>query len=125
MRCLVHEISSGNHSVNGIFIVSLSTRRISHDFFRVWCESPTLSELISVSNGRIDFKIVLNQSYGFILPGKNCFGTVSSPQDADKKFAKKNWTLFPKFPTTSLQRRVFYNSITRNGRPNESDMYHR
>ena len=93
---------SENHPVNGIFTVS--TRWISHNFFRIWCESPTLSELISVSSGRIDFKIVLNQSYGCILPGKNCFGTVPSPQDVDKKFGKKSWTLFPKSPTTSLQR---------------------
>ena len=105
MRLLVHEISSKNHPVNGIFTVS--TRWISHNFFRIWCESPTLSELISVSSGRIDFKIVLNQSYGCILPGKNCFGTVPSPQDVDKKFGKKSWTLFPKSPTTSLQRETF------------------
>ena len=105
MRLLVHEISSENYSVNGIFTVS--TRWISHNFFRIWIESPTLSELISVSSGRIDFKIVLNQSYGCILPGKNCFGTVPSPQDVDKKFAKKSWTLFPKSPTTSLQRESY------------------
>ena len=102
MRPLVHEISSENHPVDRIFTVS--TRWISHNFFRIWCESPTLSELISVSSGRIDFKIVLNQSYGCILSGKNCFGTVPSPQDVDKKFGKKSWTLFPKSPTTSLQR---------------------
>ena len=99
MRLLVREISSENHPVDRI-----STRWISHNFFRIWCESPPLSELISVSSGRIDFKIVLNQSYGCILPGKNCFGTVPSPQDVDKKFGKKSWTLFPKSPTTSLQR---------------------
>ena len=105
VRLLVREISSENHPVDRIFTVS--TRWISHNFFRILCESPLLSELISVSSGRIDFKIVLNQSYGCILSGKNCFGTVPSPQDVDKKFGKKSWTLFPKSPTTSLQREIY------------------
>ena len=110
---MVHEISSENHSVNGIFTVS--TRWISHNFFRIWCKSPPLSELISVSSGRIDFKIVLNQSYGCILPGKNCFGTVPSPQ---------------KSPTTSLQRENwsepnrFVCSPGRPGRPRPPELHH-
>ena len=38
---------------------------------------------------------------------KTCFGTVPRPQDVDTIFDLKNWTLFPKSPTTSLQRETY------------------